>query len=613
LPQRAASLPTLLALSVGLALAGSLALQGAWPGHLLLLSTAGLLVGVGVITRSQVTLPGVLAVGVLLRVVMIAMPPTLSDDIWRYVWDGLVQANGHNPYLWTPTLRADLDTGELLSRLNSPNFYSVYPPLSQMLFFPAGLVTRATGEAWLGVYAIKIPLGLAELAALLLLSRMLPARALVLYAWNPLVLIEVAQGHTELLMLPFLVGTCAAVRTERLKLAGVLLAGATLVKLYPVLLWPLLWRRGGRRAIWPFVVVCFLAALPYLHPDVPGRVSDSLRLYTSYFEFHAQPYFMLRDWVNVNDPSPANVGRAVAGVWLQRVLLAGVLLVILIDWLRRWPFERSVAIVLALVIVTATTVHPWYLLGLLAIPAILVRPWWAWLIFGWLTLGTYVRYLPGGEAAYLAWSEFAWTALVAGLILQGLRPLDRVMRFRGRMKASRVWRVGGVRPGSLVLDLGCGEGHVGADLARRGAAVTLADVEAFGIRRDLPFVRYDGRRLPFADATFDAVALVYVLHHSADAEATLAEALRVGKRVVVVESVYCSEAGRRVLWTLDVLANRLRGGSVMAGQEEHLHFRRASEWVEVAERLGAVVERLEEHGNPPHRQATLVLHLQQHL
>lgn len=116
---------------------------------------------------------------------------------------------------------------------------------------------------------------------------------------------------------------------------------------------------------------------------------------------------------------------------------------------------------------------------------------------------------------------------------------------------------GAVRPflvGRRVLDLGAGEGYVTAAL--EDAWVCAADVGAFR-RAEVPYVVYDGRRLPFRDASFDTTLLLLVLHHCADAEGVLDEAVRVTRRrLVVIESVY---RNRRDHFWLDLLDGRING------------------------------------------------------
>ncbi len=583
-----------------------------WTPRVVMLAAAALLAVATLFAwrRDELTITQVMVVALLLRLFMLPVPAMLSDDVWRYLWDGLVQTYGINPYHYRAIDLASFDVGDLHSRINRPERFTVYPPISQIAFVPAACVLRVNESPLLGYAVIKLTFAASELVALLLLARLLSPRTLVLYAWNPLILIEaVAQVHTEALMLPLLVGCLVAVQAGRWRWAGVALGGAVMVKLYPLLLLPLLIRRGGWQAAWPAVLVVTLLAVPYATPAASRNLLESIGLYTSYFEFNAKPYELLRDFVNWYDHSPENVGKAVVGRWLQGILVVGTIVVLLLDWRHRWSFDRSAAAIIGLYLVTATTVHPWYALGLFALPWVLQRPAWHWLWFGVLSLGTYLRYPPGGEAAYEAASWLAWGGWLVLLSASTLPALANVaLRIRAARKASRIARLLDLPPGSRLLDLGCGEGYVGHVLSRRGHEVTLADVVDFrDAKIPLPFVPYDGRRLPFHDDAFDAVVLYFVLHHAEDADRVLAEALRVGRRVIVVESVHRGEAGRRILWRLDTLANRLRGSGAIASQEPHLVFRTAHSWRETATRLGAATQTVIEHGLPPHRQATLVL------
>jgi SAM-dependent methyltransferase len=152
---------------------------------------------------------------------------------------------------------------------------------------------------------------------------------------------------------------------------------------------------------------------------------------------------------------------------------------------------------------------------------------------------------------------------------QGLSPrpgwladlLDRVLRRYAEAEAAAVAPL--VR-GPRVLDLGGAEGYVAAAVRRRtGAWVCAADVGSFR-RAPGPYVRYDGARLPFPDGAFDTTLLLLTLHHCADPEAVLDEALRVTRRrLVVTESVYRSRRDRFWLELLDGPVNRHRHRGVM--------------------------------------------------
>src|SRR5690606_6867099 len=128
----------------------------------------------------------VLGLGLLLRLLVFPLAPVLSDDGFRYVWDGLVQVEaGANPYRYVPAdpALARLHDEPIYPALNSAQYFSVYPPLSQLVF-AAGALAHPLG--WLvSWYLIKLLMAAAEVGGLWLLSRMVPARALLLYAWHP--------------------------------------------------------------------------------------------------------------------------------------------------------------------------------------------------------------------------------------------------------------------------------------------------------------------------------------------------------------------------------------------------------------------------------------------
>ena len=114
-----------------------------------------------------------------------------------------------------------------------------------------------------------------------------------------------------------------------------------------------------------------------------------------------------------------------------------------------------------------------------------------------------------------------------------------------------------VPAGASVLDLGCGDGLVGASFADGARQVQLADVKDRN-RTALPFARYDGRTLPFPDKSFDVALLVTVLHHCDDPAAFLREVMRVTRRrIVAIETVYLSEPHRSFNIFFDWFYNRV--------------------------------------------------------
>lgn len=153
-----------------------------------------------------------------------------------------------------------------------------------------------------------------------------------------------------------------------------------------------------------------------------------------------------------------------------------------------------------------------------------------------------------------------------------MRVVDALLRryARGQARDVAPWIVG-----RRVLDLGAGEGYLAAGLAGGDRAICGVDVGLFR-RAPLPYVVYDGRRLPFADATFDTTLVLLTLHHCDQPERVIDEARRVtARRLIITESVYRNPVDRFWLLLLDARFNRLRHAGRM---NVPLAFRTPAEW-----------------------------------
>lgn len=164
-----------------------------------------------------------------------------------------------------------------------------------------------------------------------------------------------------------------------------------------------------------------------------------------------------------------------------------------------------------------------------------------------------------------------------------------------------------IKKSHSILDLGCAEGFLGELLQKEfGASVSLVDVVDMN-KTDLALTIYDGSELSYKDNYFDVCLLVFVLHHTSDAKKVLEEAARVSKKVVVLESVYQSQWDLKQLTFLDKLFNRVRSGGKMNDQEEHLYFRRITDWQMLFSELNFKLLGQSEKGRIFHQQAMFVL------
>ncbi|HEX8423083.1 MAG TPA: glycosyltransferase family 87 protein, partial [Pyrinomonadaceae bacterium] len=215
---------------------------------------------------SRSTLAVVLVFAALFRLSVLFAPPMLSDDIYRYVWDGRVQAAGINPYRYVPADDAlkFLRDDAIYPNINRRDFApTIYPPLAQLLFF---LWTRVSESVvWMKVLMVLFEAACWYALALLLASFKLPRARVLLAAWHPLAVWEIAgSGHLDALVVAFVAFALIAHRRGRESLTGALLASAVLVKLFPLVLFPAFYRRWSWRLPLAFCAVLSAGYLPYL-------------------------------------------------------------------------------------------------------------------------------------------------------------------------------------------------------------------------------------------------------------------------------------------------------------------------------------------------------------
>ncbi len=217
-----------------------------------------------------------------MRLALLFSEPTLSSDIYRYIWDGRVQAAGTNPYRYAPAAGelAPLRDPDVWPHINRADYaVTIYPPVAQSVFFA---VTRF-GES---VVTMKLGLLLFEavgVAAIVLLLRRLGMQAtrVAAYAWHPLPVWEIAgNGHVDAAMLAFLLVGLLAYLHGRTLTAGVLVTLGALIKPLALLALPVLWRPWNWRLPLCVVATIALAYVPYLSVGsgvfafVPGYVQE---------------------------------------------------------------------------------------------------------------------------------------------------------------------------------------------------------------------------------------------------------------------------------------------------------------------------------------------------
>jgi alpha-1,6-mannosyltransferase len=207
----------------------------------------------------------ILVIALAMRLVLLPGTP-VSTDIFRYVWDGRVQGVGVNPYLHLPAADAlsHLRDADIYPYINRADYApTIYPPASQIVFY---LVTRISQTPVAMKATMVVFEGLAVWTILqLLAARGLPRSRVLLYAWHPLPLWEFARsGHIDIVAIAFLLLALLATERRSPVLAGVALGAGVMVKYFPVVAAPALYRRGDWRFPAAFVAAVAVLYLPYI-------------------------------------------------------------------------------------------------------------------------------------------------------------------------------------------------------------------------------------------------------------------------------------------------------------------------------------------------------------
>lgn len=370
----------------------------------------------------------ILAFSVVFRLLVLLTPPTLSDDMYRYIWEGRIQRAGFSPYQLTPEapVLAGLRDTAIYPHVNRPSAVTIYPPGAQAFFLAiqVGLPDSVTG--------FRAVLVVADLFSILLVMGLLrrldldPGRA-ILYAWSPLTVFELSQsGHVDALMIPLVLLALWLRLQGRMAGAGLALGLATLVKLYPISLLPALARPREWRLPAAFAATVALGYLPHVL-RVGGQVVGFLpRYFGPWEDFNIG----LRGVVEVV-LAPLVARPREAALLLCWGALAGCALYVY--WRRaEAPVEQKAGwMAAAFLLLQPQSLHPWYVAWV--IPFLCIRPVWGWVYFSGAVSLSYLKYVQ--EPPHLP--GWVWAAeflpLYGLLLLQGAGGLRPAPSLPGRL------------------------------------------------------------------------------------------------------------------------------------------------------------------------------------
>lgn len=358
------------------------------------------------------------------RAMLLFAFPNLSDDIFRFVWDGHLINDGINPFLHTPseflhTLDSEHTIYHLLyPQLNSPDYYSIYPPICQGIFALCAKVFP--NSIYWSAVLMKLIFLIAETATIYFLLKLvqlmhIPHGRVLLYALNPLIIIEFAGNlHFEALMILFLVMAFWFYMRQRSKMFSISIALSIGVKLLPLMFIPFFVRRFRRqKLVWGatiIAVIMLLMFLPFASKDMLSHLLESLNLYFQTFEFNASLYYVAR-WLGYQ-----LVGYNMIDIVGPLLSLIAMIIILCLAYFERPKKMQHLYRVLLLAFTTylffTTTIHPWYL-GIPIMVSVLTH--YRYPIF-WsaLIILTYINY------SYIPYHENMWVVAFEYLIISGI-------------------------------------------------------------------------------------------------------------------------------------------------------------------------------------------------
>jgi alpha-1,6-mannosyltransferase len=344
---------------------------------------------------------------ILLRLLLVFSIPMLSDDVYRFIWDGRLTTQLVDPYKHLPIayLSQGIEgiTPDLFLKLNSPEYFSIYPPLNQVFFFLSALLSPDS-EFWsivvLRVIIFTFELGNISLIRKLLRHYKLPQRYGLFYALNPMVILELTGNlHFEGIMVYFLLLALWYFEQNKLHWSAVFFGFSVATKFLPLIFLPLLIRKIGfkKTMLYGLIVagILVISFLPLINTAHIWAIQDSLALYFQKFEFNGSLYYLTR-WYGFETEGHNIIAKS--GQWMIIATLISITFYSLLPTKKSLP--TKMVWVWSLYLLFATTVHPWYVIPLLAFSVFTEKRFafvWSFLIFL-----TYANYMSG---EYFEWIE----------------------------------------------------------------------------------------------------------------------------------------------------------------------------------------------------------------
>jgi hypothetical protein len=310
--------------------------------------------------------------GVIFRMLLLLSVPNLSDDVYRFIWDGRLAANGINPFRYLPSEVIQMPpipgiTKELYGQLNSPGYYTIYPPLFQGIFWMAAKAFPI--NVFGAMVFMKSVIVIVEAATFFLILELLKKRGLplyfsLLYILNPLVVMELTGNvHFEGFMILFVLLTFLFLLKNKWQNSAIALGLGIAAKLIPIIFIPLMvYKLGWRKGIaYSFLAAATSLVVFAIALDISTikNLLNSAGLFVQHFEFNASIYYVVR-WFGTLVKGYNIIADAGPVLYLCS---AGIIFFISFYGRKnsRLSAFNKALLIISVWYLFATIVHPWYI------------------------------------------------------------------------------------------------------------------------------------------------------------------------------------------------------------------------------------------------------------
>jgi hypothetical protein len=413
---------------------------------------------------------GIIVLGAfILRVMLLPLPPGLSHDSWRYLWDARVTLNGFSPYVYPPWSKALASLQHTILYTNSRfrNVPTIYPPGAQIVYLLSYLLAPANLFFLKGLFVI---FDMATCVALIVLlgRKGLDQRRVILYAWCPLPIIEFAiQGHVDVITLTFTILAILAASYHNVRgyvLTGFLIGLATLTKIYPILLLVVILPDGNDKDApimqrikyhyIPLLGSCFATIIIDYIPYLILGHGQAFGFFAAYASEQGQNAGVTQQIVHwLGDLLHLLLTQTITLEHLvDAFLISGAsVIVFVLRWRNRLSIEAGTIILFGVILSISSHVFPWYTTILLLWVPVFLVPFWShtglvgqglaviavWYFTTTALLGYFFNPVQGVPGDWTLYYRLVYWPVIVALCIAAVLGLMNVLRFQKKVRYAR--------------------------------------------------------------------------------------------------------------------------------------------------------------------------------